>query len=215
MKERGESMPLWLKILVVIIIVFSASSFVWFLLGSTAYFQRGMDIIGTTYLVGVAVPVFIFVVLFTTLLIKGWNPTSGEQYTLITFALIISVLLSAALIQSVNTQGWAKEKIISGTLKTSADEKYEYRIDLINLFQRNSHARLYLRDVSTGQETYIPTDIQLQKIKGLAVGKDHYWVKLEPTDNEALYILSTTKELPIPEEKFNINIKAGTASRLK
>ncbi len=208
-------MQIWLRILLAVVIIFSFSSFVWFLLGSTAYFQRGMDILGTTYFWGAAVPVFLFVGLFTTLLIKGWNPTSGGQYTLITFALIISVLLSAALIQSVNTHGWAKEKIISGTLKTSADEKYEYRIDLINLFQRNSHARLYLRDVSTGEETYIPTDIQLQKIKGLAVGKGHHWVKLEPTDNETLYILSTTKELPIPEEKFNIDIKAGTASRLK
>ena len=208
-------MKIWLRILLVGVIIFSFSSFVWFLLGSTAYFQRGMDIIGTTYLWGVAVPVFFFVGLFTTLLIKRRNPRSGGQYTIIFIGLIISVLLSAALIQSVHTNGWAKQKIESDSLKITADGKYKYRIDLINLFQRNSKARLYLRDVSTGKETYIPIEIQLQKIKGLAVGKDHHWVKLEPTDNETLYILSTTKELPIPIVKFEIDIKAGTASSLK
>jgi len=207
-------MQIWLRLLQVAVILFSASSFVWFLLGSTAYFQRSMDIIGTTIFWGAAIPVLLFVGLFTILLIKGWTPTSGGQYTSVFIGLLVSVLLSAALIQSVSAHGWANEKIESDKVKVTVDNKYEYRIELINLFQRNSHARLYLKDLGSGKETYIPVGIQTSKIVGLGVKKVNHWVMLEPTDNVSEYILYTTKELGIPEEKFKIDILAGTASRV-
>ncbi len=164
-------MQLWLRLLLIAIIIFSTSSFVMFLLGSTAYFQRGMDIVGTTVFWGGAVPVLLFVVLFAILLIKGWTPTSGGQYAAVSIGLLVSILLSVALIQSVSTYGWANEKIESDSVKVTVDEKYEYRIDLINLFQKNSRARLYLKDSSSGKETYIPIDIQTRKIVGLGVKK--------------------------------------------
>jgi len=107
------------------------------------------------------------------------------------------------------------EKIESDSVKVTVDKKYEYRIDLINLFQRNSHARLYLKDLGSGKETYIPVDIQTSKIVGLVVGKVNHWVMLEPTDNSfQQYILYTTRELGIPEEKFKIDTIAGTSSRM-
>ncbi|MUG46442.1 hypothetical protein [Paenibacillus woosongensis] len=208
-------MPIWLRLLLIGIIMFSAFSFVWFLFGSTAYFQRGMDIIGTTYLLGAGVPVLLFAVVFTILLIKGWTPTSGVDYVGICVGVGLSILLSAVLIQSVNTHGWANEKIRSDALKISADGKYEYRVDLINLFQRNGYARLYLKNVSTGEETYISTEIQVRKIKTLAVGEVNHWIKLEPTENKSHYILITTKELGIPEERFEIDIATRTSRKLE
>lgn len=207
-------MQVLLRLLLIVVILFSASSFVWFILGSTAYFQRGMDILGITYFWGAGIPVLLIAILFTTLLIKGWTPTSGGQYTALFIGLLVSVLLSAALIQSVSTHGWANEKIESDSVKITADNKYEYRIDLINLFQRNSHARLYLKDSGSGKETYIPVGIQTSKIVGLGVKKVNHWVMLEPTGTVSEYILYTTKELGIPEEKFKIDILAGTASRV-
>lgn len=207
-------MQLWIRVLIILIIVFSAASFVWFLLGSTAYFQRGMDILGTTIFWGAGIPVLLLAILLTILLTKRWIPTSGFDYVGLSLVLVLSILLSTALIQSVSTHGWANEKIRSDSLKIMADEKYEYRVDLINLFQRNSRARLYLKDVGSGEETYIPIDIQTRKIVGLRVSKVNHWVKLEPTDNPSEYILYTTRELGIPEEKFKIDIIAGTSSRL-
>ncbi|GGG15245.1 hypothetical protein GCM10010912_69590 [Paenibacillus albidus] len=207
-------MQVWLRLLLIATIIFSASAFVWFLLGSTAYFQRGMDIIGTTYLWGIGIPVLLFVGLFTVLLIKGWTPTSKGGYVGICVVLVLSTLLSIALLQSVSTNGWANEKIRSDSLKITADEKYEYRIELINLFQRNSHARLYLKNVDSGVETYIPIEIQTRKIVGLRVSEVNHWVKLEAMDNVSQYILYTTKDLGIPEENFKIDITAGTASRV-
>ncbi|MEK4297431.1 hypothetical protein [Paenibacillus sp. FSL R5-0914] len=204
----------WFRLLLIAVIISSVSSCVWFLLGSTAYFQRGMDIIGISFFWGSAVPVLLLVGLFTILLIKGWTPTNGGQYVVVFLGLLISILLSVTLIQSVSTHGWANEKIESDSVKVTADNKYEYRIDLINLFQKNSHARLYLKDSGSGTETYIPIDIQTRKIVGLGVKKVNHWVMLEPTDTASEYILYTTKDLGIPEEKFEIDIIAGTTSRV-
>ncbi len=70
----------WFRLLMIATILFSVSSFMWFLLGSTAYFQRGMDIIGTTFLWGAGIPGLLFSILFIILLIKRWAPTSGTDY---------------------------------------------------------------------------------------------------------------------------------------
>ncbi|ASA19812.1 copper transporter family protein [Paenibacillus donghaensis] len=207
-------MQLWLRILLLVIVVLSVSSFVWFLLGSTAYFQRGMDIIGTTNLWGGGIPVLLFAVLFTVLLIKGWAPTSGLDYVGICIVIVLATALSAGLIKSVSTNGWADEKIKSDSIQITDDKKYEYRIELINLFQRNSHARLYLKDVGTEVETYIPMEIQTRKIVVLRESQVNHWVELEAIDNASHYILYTTKDLGIPEEKFKIDITAGTSSRV-
>ncbi|WP_315371603.1 hypothetical protein [Paenibacillus xylanexedens] len=209
-------MAIWLRLLIIVIIIFNVSSFVWLLLGSTAYFQREMDIVGTFYLLIVGIPVLLLAILFTVFLIKGTVPTSGVHYIGICLGLILSLILSAILVHGVNSSGWAKEKLESDSPKITADGKYEYHIDLINLFQRNSKARLYLRNVSTGEEKFIPINIQTRKIKTLAVGKVNHWVLLEPTDIDSQYILYTTKDLGrLPEEKFKIDILAGTSSGVK
>ncbi len=129
--------------------------------------------------------------------------------------LVITILISISLIQSVNTNGWANEKIRSDSLKITADEKYEYQIELINLFQRNSRARLYLKEIASGGESYIMINIQTRMIEGLRIGDVNHWVKLEPTDDSTQYILYTTKDLHIPEEKFTIDVVAGTSNRIQ
>jgi len=204
-----------LRRLLIPVIIFNASSFIWFLLGATAFFQRGLDIVGTSVLCFEGIPVLLFFGLFAILLIKRWTPTRRGQYISFFTGLVVSILLSVALIQSVNTYGWAEERIYSDTLKITPDQKYDYRIDIINAFQKNCYAQLYLKDVDSGKELYIPVDIQTRKIVGLVVGKVNHWVMLEPTDNSfQRYILYTTRELGIPEEKFKIDTIAGTSSRM-
>ena len=65
-----------------------------------------------------------------------------------------------------------------------------------------------------GKELKIPVDIRTDKIIVLGVGKENHWVKLEPTESPSLYMLYTTKELGIPEEKFKIDVLAGTSGRV-
>lgn len=60
-------------------------------------------------------------------------------------------------------------------------------------------------DVGSGEEMYIPIDVQTRKIVGLGVREVNHWVRLEPTDRTTQYILYTTKELGITEESFKNN----------
>lgn len=208
-------MKLLFRLLLIVVILFNISSFIWFLLGATAYFQRGMDIIGTVYLWGLGFPCLIFAILFSRLLIKRWIPVNGASYAGVGIGIALSILFSISLILSVGSHHWTDERIKSDSIKITEDEKYEYRIDLINLFQRNSRARLYLKDANSGEELSIPVDIRTKKIIGLGVGKINHWVQLEPTDNPSHYILRTTKDLRIPEERFEVNIASKTARRME
>ncbi|NBI31020.1 hypothetical protein [Chengkuizengella marina] len=207
-------MNILLKIPWVLLTIFSTASLVWFLLGSTANFQRSLDLVGTVTLIIVWIPNFIITVVSIVLLIKGWIPSSLVTYAGFIICMIILVISSVSLFQGVNTKGWLTEVIRSDQLKITSDEKYEYRIDLINVFQKNSSARLYVRNMSTGEEANIPVDIHVDKIRGLRT-IDIDWVIMELSDVPNRYILYTTKELGIPEEKFEIDVVTGTSRRLK
>lgn len=211
--QMGKA-SVWLRLVLIAVILFSISSVVYFLLSSTAYLQRGMDLIGTTYLVSVCIPILIGTLILTGLLINGWSPTNGKGYVKFFLGIVLIILFAATLIGSVNSNGWTKQKMESDTLKMTADGAYEYRIDLINLFQRNSRARLYLKNVDSGEESYIPVNIKTRKLVSIGVGKVNHWVKLEPTNNSLEYILYTTQELRLPEERFKIDIPSGTSSPL-
>jgi len=213
-------MQLWFKIILLLIVLFCVGSCAWFFLNATAYFQRGMDVIGAAYLWFVAVPILLLDILFAILLIKGWSPKSWVQYFVIFIAQFLALYLSVFLLQGVNENKWAREKIVSDSLKITTDHKYEYRIELINLFQRNSRARLYLVEVSSGKVMYIPIDIETRKIRILRRGEGIDgegidWGRLEPTDKESEYILYTKDIGRLPEEKFKIDVIAGTSSKIR
>lgn len=50
---------------------------------------------------------------------------------------------------------------------------------------------------------------------GLGIRGVNHWVILEPADGLHQYTLSTTKELGIPIEKFEINVNTGAVKRLE
>ncbi len=129
--------------------------------------------------------------------------------------LLLLLLFSVFLFKGVHIQGWLTEKITSDSLKVTSDKKYEYRIDLINVFQKNSRGRLYVKNVASGEEMSIPIDIHTSRIVGLGIKKVNNWVMIEPTDESSRYILYTTKELGIPEEKFEIDVGTSTSRRLE
>jgi hypothetical protein len=207
---------MWLKILWVVAIVISFASLAWFLLGSTANFQRSLDLIATITLIFFWIPSLVLTILAILLLIKGWTPSSNGAYAGFFFGVILLLLLSVFLVKGVNTNGWLTERITSDSLKITSDKKYEYRIDLINVFQKNSRARLYVKNVSTGKEMDVPVDIHTKKIVVLMTRKEGMdWVLMEPTDSPDRYNLFTAEELDIPQEQFEIDVVTETSRRLK
>ncbi|MFD2332524.1 hypothetical protein ACFSR7_24975 [Cohnella sp. GCM10020058] len=208
-------MRLWTKVLWWSSSLFGLFSFIWFLLGETAGFQRSMDLVATVNLVYLGIPCLVISVLFLFLLLKSWTPISGLTRAGVLIGMILLLALSVLLLRNVHTEGWLSEKVTSDSIKVTADGKYEYRLELINLFQRNSKARLYVRRVSDGEITTIPVDVQTDRIVVLGVKKVNNWAILENTDTLDHYDLVTTEELQRSEEKFEIDIVAGTSKKLE
>ena len=84
------------------------------------------------------------------------------------------------------------------------------------MFQKNSYARLRMKDIETGEETKIPLDIPTEEIIVLFSESDMVWSKLTPTDTENIFVFTTT-ELFDSENTycFQIDVKAKSAKLLR
>ncbi|MFD1883909.1 hypothetical protein [Paenibacillus wenxiniae] len=204
-------MKLWLRTLTIFIMIEGLVSVLWFVLGVTAYFQRGMDLIATAYLGGLAVPMLLLSFLFAYLLSKKWTPRDKEQRMLLYTTCVINMLFSVVLVSSLYTNGWTNTHSERDTLKVTDDQKYEYQIELVNLFQRNSYARLHLRNVQSDARSSIRVDMHSNEIVALGVSNINNWVELKSTTSSEKYILRTTADLGIPEESFIIDVLAENA----
>jgi hypothetical protein len=188
----------------------------WFLLGSTANFNRSLDLIGTLTLVIAWIPSLFLQISSLIFLRKGVPPASPEGNAILYIKIILLFVFPIFLFQGVNTAGWLSERKFSDSLKTTSDQKYEYRIDLINLFQKDSRGRLYIRNLSTGEVKQIPVGIHTEKIIVLGQRSDYNeWVLMEPTNRPDQYYLFTTKDLSLPKEEFEIDVGTGTSRSLQ
>ncbi len=210
-------MTIWIKVLLIVGILVNVVAMMWFLLGSTANFNRSLDLVSTVMLLKVWFPSLILVVIAITILIKGWAPTNYIYLVAVCLIIVTLLYLAVPLFKGVNTQGWLNDNIVSDPLKLTSDGKYEYRLELINLFQRNSRERLFLRDVSTGQEIYISVYINTKDKHGLYVrsGDDWMWAILSPTNDPHQYMLTTTEILRLPEKRFFIDVTRGISTKIE
>ncbi|WP_219834744.1 DUF4163 domain-containing protein [Paenibacillus sp. R14(2021)] len=205
---------IWIRVIWIAAVLINLSGVIWFILGSTANFQRGIDLITTVVMMYFGAPSIVLIVVSMVLLLKRWSPLKWGKIGVI--GIIICMLwLTPPLYESVNTSGWLIENVQTDTLQKTADGRYEYNIELVNLFQRNSYARLYLKSVSMSAISRIRVDIPLNEIDGLSIGEVNHWIKLEPYLEEGKYLLYTTEDFPLPGERFEIDVKKGKAVRLK
>ncbi|MFB7817162.1 hypothetical protein ACFC0X_23690 [Paenibacillus chitinolyticus] len=203
-----------IKVLWILAILINLSAIVWFILGSTANFQRGIDLVSTVILVYFGIPSILLIIVSLILLFKGWLPTSLWGIVAVSIIILFMLVLSPTLFKNVNTSGWLSESIVTDTLQITEDGQYEYQFELINLFQKNSHARLYIKSSSTGEEMRIPLDVPVNTINVLSERKMNYWISLEETAEKYKYILYTTSKFPL-EEKYEVDIKKGKAVKVK
>jgi hypothetical protein len=207
--EGGLTLPNYIKIPWILAIIFNLVSMIWFLLGTTAKFQRSLDLVGTVTLIFCWIPSLLIVYLSINALIKESPPTNFRVLILV----IVLLFLAVNLFKAVNTAGWLYDDITSDPIKTTTDGNFEYRTELVNLFQKNSRAQLFLRNVSNGQEVYIPLEVNTNEIHviGISSTEDWMWAVLSKSNIPDHYELTTTEKLPVPQKRFLINIKKGTA----
>lgn len=182
-------------------------SLLWFVLGSTANFQRSPDIISSVVIMIYGIP-SIILLSFSILLIK--KGVIGSKW--ISFGILILIVLlmffSFNLYKNVKLEGWLVDKVIVDTTQITPDGRYEYNLEFINLFQKNSYARVYLKDTSSHAEVRIKLDIETNKIHAIGLPNVRYWIKLEHLDVSDKYKL-ITKIPALPEETFELDLIAG------
>ncbi len=149
------------------------------------------------------------------LLFKGWIPSSPWRIVAVSIMILCMLSLSPTLFKYVDTNGWLEEEVTTDTLQITSDNTYEYQLELINLFQKNSYARLYLKSTSTDEEIRIPLDIPLKEIVVLFVEKNNHWIMLEATSEADIYILHTSSKFPFPDEKFEVDVKKREAVKVQ
>ncbi|CAH1232836.1 hypothetical protein PAECIP111891_07101 [Paenibacillus allorhizoplanae] len=204
----------WIKILWILSALINFSGIIWLILGSTANFQRGIDLIATVIIIGLGIPSLLLIVLSVILLVRRWSPQRGGVLGI--FALIVSMLLLTPLLyKSVDTSGWLTERVMTDSIQITTDGHYEYNIEVVNIFQRNSYARLYLKNVTTSEENRIRLTLPIYEIHGIGIEKVNYWVKLEPTSEADTYTLHTTKDFPLSGERFEVDVINGQAIKIE
>jgi hypothetical protein len=210
-------MQTWIKCIWIFATIVNTISLVWFLLGSTANFQRSLDLVGLVTLVLMWVPSLVLVLVSIKLLLNGWVPSSSISYFLFWFMIFNLLSFALPLLDGVDTRGWLYESVETDPIKLTSDGKYEYRIELINMWQKNSHERLFVRNVLTGEEKFIPVEINTDELKGISQGshQNWAWAIMAPTDDLDHYELSTTENLRMTQKKFLIDVIAGTSRRIE
>ncbi|MDR5000591.1 hypothetical protein [Brevibacillus parabrevis] len=207
-------MRLWLKVMWVITILVNLSGVIWFVLGSTANFQRGIDLISTVILVYLGIPSILLIVVSSFLLLKKWSPSRWWEVIGVFMIMTAMLVLTPHLYKNVETSGWLTEKLETDSIQQTSDQRYMYCLELINLFQQNGSARLYLKNANTREELRIAVDLPLTKSQGISWGEVPRFIKLEPTNDANIYILHTTESFPIPNEKFEIHIQEKTSVKI-
>ncbi|TQK53651.1 hypothetical protein FB479_109128 [Brevibacillus sp. AG162] len=208
-------MQWWLNITWIITVFVNLSGLIWFVLGSTASFQRDLDLISTVLLVYLGIPTIILCGLSFYLLYKKWSPTKWWEAIGVSLLMIAMLFMTPQFYKNVDTSGWLTDKVQTDSIQQTSDHRFEYCIELINLFQKNSTARLYLKNINTLEEVRIPLELPTKEVVGITWSSVNYFIKLEPTADSNIYLLTTTEGLPLATEKYEINVQEGTAVRIK
>lgn len=194
-------------------ILLNAAMLFWFTYNATAYFQRGMDIIGTSILGMAGFPLILISILFIMFIFRRRKRKGRIKYIEVVVA-FLSIMFSGCLLIITNDSQWAETRVTSDAVRITTDNRYEYRLDLVNMFQRNAYTRLYLKNTADEEEIYIPVDIELSDIVVISMGDEIQWSVLESTGNPSQYILSTTDDFPVPEKRFDINVESKTSTEI-
>lgn len=205
---------LLIRVIWVLAILINLSAVMWFIVGTKANFQRGMDLISTIIFSYFGIPSILLIILSIISLFKGWIPSSPWRIVAVSIMILCMLSLSPTLFKNVDTNGWLEGEVTTDTLQITTDNTYEYQLELINLFQKNSYARLYLKSTSTDEEIRITLDIPVKEIAVLFVEENYHLIMLEATSEADIYILHPTSKLPFPDEKYKIDVKKREAVKV-
>ena len=210
-----------MKLIWILALSVSVITLLWFLLGITGNFQRMSGGLGMIVILpAIWAPAVIFTIISTILLKKHWYCVENKGSVGLILA-IVAVSVGILLAPMVDIRGWLVPKIDIEKLKTTSDSQYEYQVELINKFQKNSSMRLYVKNASTLKEVRIPLDYNTRDISGFSgdgwgeSGKTYpNWSTMEETDDPVKYILIVYGFHEL-STKFEIDVEVGTSKKME
>jgi hypothetical protein len=218
-------MTTFLKVLWIIATALNFILLAYFWIGATAFFNRAPGASWGYYLVFIGFPVMFLILVSILCLIFGWIPRE-TSIQIVLAVVIISVTLFNIYVAPLPIEPYTirvdalrhspSSEII---VQTTEDGKYEYFLEVINSSQRNSSARLFVRNVVTGEEVRIPLNMRNERITfslGATPNEADAWSHLVLSETSStIYILTTTWFLNDIIESFEINMETKTSQRLE
>jgi len=202
-----------IKIIMYISIAVSIPALIFWILGTTAGFQRtGLDLLSTVVLVIHWIPTLVLTIYVVLSLKNGISDKVKWNIGVVIVLAFLSIQLFSS--PTINIYGWLEERVTSGNIHTTQDDRFEYRLDLINVFQRNSSARLFLRDLETGEEQSIALPMNTRRVTGFFQGPQITWITMESTELPYLYVVRVVDglgHLVLDNEAYKVDIQAGIA----
>jgi len=173
------------------------------------------------------IPTLIFVVISIVLLTKGKAPASiNSQICFVLFIVIFSLVFPVTLLREPGFERQQREiaernrqsigGVFSEERRTTSDGKYEYRLSISGIYTENPSASLVITNTATNGTRVIPIDFSMEVREPLdELSPDVALVKLSPTDEEFIYVLTTTLYFKEEIEIFEINVRSGSSRRLE
>jgi|GEM_PF-1350824 len=216
-EDAKKAMPIKAIWTIAVVVVLVAMA--WFSLSTSGGFQRGIDLIATGFYAVSWTPGLIFAIWSIIMLKRGRLPKAEESLQMAIVIVLIAGYVSISLFWIVHELGYAKIWLV-GTfekdrIQVTSDGKYAYRIELINRWQRNNRTELYVKDISTGEETTMPLDISAEAFGSLGGdrGGSSMMSQLAPSEAKNIYILTTTRIFDV-SGVFEIDMEAMAAVKL-
>jgi len=174
-------------------IVVSILAVIGWVLGATQGFNRGLDLMLTVALIVCVIPLSLLIVIAIVWLVKAYKDPERELsiLTVLILSTLMLVLSGIITFDRNMSAGVIADFIYADTLRRTDDGLFEYRIELVNLFQRNATARLFVRDLTTDEEMYIPLDVPARDVGGLSIPhrRNFLWGRLENDVASGQYLL--------------------------
>jgi hypothetical protein len=125
------------------------------------------------------------------------NPEKAVNPVIVLFLVIPLVAMAGNL--AFNPRfGRMPDHIMADSLRPTTDGLLMYRFELVNHFNRNARARVFIREVYTGDEFHIYLDTLSGRIGGLGWLANEYfaWAVLEEQEEAGQYILRIPAGVP-------------------
>lgn len=182
-----------IHVIFVIVTLLSFFAVARWIFNTTAGFNRQLDLFSTVIIGFFIVPLTLTAVLAIVYLVRVGNNPDKAVVKFETLLCLIMIPLSATITFSpLISPGPVREIIFADTIRPTDDGRLEYRLELVNLFQRNATARLFVRDLDTLEEFYIPIGIpRVDEIGGISLPHrtDFLWGRMERGETSDQYIL--------------------------